>query len=88
MQSWYKISKDITDKELADFADPKWEKVESSVIDEIAYHPMARVLEIKFKSGRTYTYMGVPPETYTNLKNADSKGSFFNERIKHEFRFR
>lgn len=88
MQNWYKISREITEEELANFADPKWERVESSVIDEIAYHPMARVLEIKFKNGRVYTYMSVPPETYQNLKNAESKGRFFNEHIKHDYRYR
>jgi len=88
MENWYKISRIITKEELAAFSDPKWEKVESSVIDEIAYHPTARVLEIKFKSGRIYTYMSVPPETYENFKKAKSLGQFFNEHIKHEYRFR
>ena len=88
MENWYKISKDTIEEELENWANPKWEKVESSAISEVAYHPLSRILEVKFKSGRTYVYMGVPPETYENFQNADSKGRFFNENIKRVFRFR
>ena len=59
----------------------------SAVIRSFEYHPTRRQLEITFQSGKHYVYDGVPPELYDAMKNAFSKGEFFNEHIRDRFAF-
>ena len=54
----------------------------SSVIREIEYFEDERVLEITFLSKSRFVYYFVEPETFKDFANADSKGRFYNERIK------
>ncbi len=42
-------------------------------------------LQIRFKSGRTYNYGGVPQTVADGLAQADSPGSYFNGNIKGVF---
>lgn len=60
----------------------------SSNLAEQGYDPATRVLRIKFKSGATYEYDGVAPETYARFTQAESMGKFLNAEIKpaHECR--
>jgi hypothetical protein len=59
--------------------------VESSVIDSVGYEN--EVLEIRFKSDALYRYFGVPSQVWLDLLEADSKGSFFNRRIRDAYRY-
>ena len=56
-----------------------WRPVESSFIDSIAYADLSKILEIKMKSGKKYTFFGVPLEDYEALMAAPSKGAAFSE---------
>lgn len=56
--------------------------VESSVIDAVGY---ARVLELRFDSGRIYQYYNVPEDVYQGMLAADSKGRYFNAHIRDKF---
>jgi KTSC domain len=56
--------------------------VVSSVIEEIGYSASSRTLEILFKSGAIYLYYFVPQAQYDALMAADSKGTYFNKKIK------
>ena len=91
MENWYKISQtelstiDISDQELNEMAKKPWEPINSSFISEIAYYKAAGVLEVKLKSGRIYTFMGIPKNIYENFKKSPSKGKFFNEVIRKNF---
>jgi KTSC domain len=43
------------------------------------------VLELEFRSGAVYRYVGVPAETYGELVQAQSKGTYFNHYIRNRF---
>ena len=55
--------------------------VDSTVIAAVAYSPDA-VLDIEFTSGATYRYFAVPGQLVLEFLSADSKGGFFNRRIR------
>jgi len=58
----------------------------SSVIRSYRYDPQCRRLELVFVSGRRYRYHEVPEETYRGMRNAFSKGEFFNAYVRDQFR--
>jgi hypothetical protein len=55
--------------------------VDSTVIAAVAYSAEA-VLDIEFTSGARYRYFAVPAELFHEFLSADSKGVFFNQRIR------
>lgn len=59
-------------------------KVKSTNIESVAHEDST--LEIKFKSGATYSYANVHPNTVRALMNAKSKGTYFNEKIRDRFK--
>lgn len=59
-------------------------KVESSNIESVAYGD--GVLEVKFKSGSTHRYDGVPPDAHAALMAAPSKGAHFAKHIRPKFK--
>jgi hypothetical protein len=65
----------------------RYQSVRSSAIISFRYDNEERELDITFTSGRTYRYFGVPLEIYVDLLDAESKGQFFNDRIKNAFAF-
>ena len=56
--------------------------VESSNIRRVGYNPEAKRLYIQFKSGTTYRYSNVEPETYATLMGSESIGRGFAALIK------
>ncbi len=63
------------------------ETVESDVIHAIGYDPEIQLLEIIFNDGRIYQYRSVPAEVFQGLKQAESKGRYFQENIRGEFQY-
>lgn len=62
------------------------ETPESSAFTQIAYCPYRQELHVQFRnSGAWYVYFNVEPETWSEFKEADSKGGFFNEYIKGQY---
>ena len=61
------------------------QEVVSSVIEAIGH---ARVLEIKFESGRIYQYYNVPEDIYEELFKSESKGKYFNANIRGKYPYR
>jgi hypothetical protein len=59
----------------------------STVIRSIDYDPEQKALRVTFQSGRRYVYHLVPAQTYAAMKQAFSKGEFFNEHIRDRFSF-
>jgi hypothetical protein len=62
--------------------------VDSESIEAVGFDAEMHELFIRFrKSGLTYVYYGVEELVFHELLRADSKGAFFNLRIKpnHEF---
>ena len=60
----------------------------SSVIRAFDYDPAERRLDVRFVSGRRYSYFEVPPETYQAMRLSFAKGEFFNAHIRGRFPFR
>ncbi len=63
------------------------ETVESDVIHAIGYDADIQLLEIIFNDGRIYQYRGVPAAVFDGLKQAESKGRYFQENIRDEFQY-
>ncbi len=61
-------------------------RVQSSVIASVGYDDATRVLEVKFRSGRVYSYFDVPPHVVAELLTAESAGRYFNEQIRPNHR--
>ena len=61
--------------------------VESSVMTGVDYDEDTGELDIRFASGKTYRYFGVPPDVPAKLLDAESKGAFFNGEIKGAYRY-
>ncbi len=55
---------------------------ESSLICRGDYDPLSQTLTIAFTSAKTYAYAGVTPELWQEMLAAESKGKFFNARIR------
>ena len=63
----------------------KREPVQSSAIQSIGYDEEKAILEVRFNGGGNYNYVDVSPEMHTRFMASDSKGRFFNEKIKHQY---
>jgi predicted DNA-binding antitoxin AbrB/MazE fold protein len=59
--------------------------VESSLVAKVGYVPEYKVLEIEFEDGRSYQYFGVPERIYKGLLAAESRGRYFNDRIRDAY---
>lgn len=57
----------------------------SSVIQSIDYEIEHSRLTVTFTSGRVYEYYMVPAAVASAFKNALSKGTFFNKRIRDKY---
>jgi hypothetical protein len=63
-------------------------KVESSMIDEVAYQSGSELLFVRFKNGSLYSYEDVPKHLFDELLNSESKGKFFTNNIKKDYVFK
>ena len=59
----------------------------SSVIRAFDYNAAGRWLDVTFVSGRHYRYHDVPPRIAQGMREAGSKGSYFNRRVRDRFAF-
>jgi hypothetical protein len=59
----------------------------SSNIKSVGYDQKSKKLEIEFMNGGIYEYDGVAKETYDDMINATSIGSFFYHNIKGQYLF-
>jgi hypothetical protein len=59
----------------------------SSVIKSFDYLPLERRLDVRFVSGRRYSYFDVPPDLTARMRRSFAKGEFFNAHIRGRFRF-
>ena len=67
---------------------PEMTFVDSSNIEAIGYDTSTMELHVRFvKSGKTYVYYGVEEFVYQEFLQSDSKGTFFNTRIKNNYQF-
>jgi len=59
----------------------------SSVVSAIHYYPDKKLLRVIYVSGGVYDYKNVPENIYLAMKNAKSKGTYLNKRIKGRYEF-
>jgi TPR repeat protein len=60
---------------------------ESSALQGGSFDPREQTLTVKFKSLKSYRYFEVPPEYWSELCTASSKGWFFSKHIQNKFKF-
>ncbi len=60
--------------------------VQSRSLASLAYDHNQAILQIEFRDGTVYQYFHVPRQTYQDLLQADSKGTYFNRHIRSIFR--
>jgi hypothetical protein len=61
------------------------EPVDSSAVAAVGYDAAEHMLEVEFVSGEVYRYFKVPESIYRAFRKADSKGTFFQDRIRGHF---
>jgi lysyl-tRNA synthetase class 2 len=59
----------------------------SSVIRAFDYDRAESRLDILFVTGRRYAYHDVPAEVYDGLRQASSKGEYFNANIRDRYHY-
>lgn len=73
-------------------ADRPWVSLVSSNLSACRYMTERRTgrgyLQIRFHSGTTYEYAGVPLEVYTGLLAAPSKGKYHHKHIRMSYPYR
>jgi len=62
--------------------------LESSTLVSALYLPKSRELEVEFRSGEIYRYLSVPPQAYSELLAAPSKGGYYNFNIRNRYSFK
>ncbi|OMF40338.1 KTSC domain-containing protein [Paenibacillus peoriae] len=62
-----------------------WQSVNSSNMDSVAYDADSSTLYVRFNSGATYSYSGVPQSEYNGLMSASSHGTYLNAHIKGSY---
>jgi len=61
--------------------------VNSSNVKEVGYKRDDNTLRVKFKSGDSYDYYGVPETLHRQMMNASSKGKFLHQYIKKNYAY-
>jgi hypothetical protein len=58
------------------------EPVQSSALSSIGYDAETETLEVEFTSGSVYRYLHVPSVVAAELRNAESRGRYFDAFVK------
>lgn len=58
---------------------------DSSALSGFKYNPDSQQLDVRFKSGRTYTFHQVPSALIDEFEACDSAGRFYHERLKGNY---
>jgi len=59
--------------------------IKSTNIKSIGYNATARTLQIQFKQGSAYNYIGVEPEVFQQFLTSKSAGKFFHSNIRNKY---
>ena len=55
-------------------------------IEKAVYDPDKKIVHVTFKNGKTYPYVDVPQEAFTNWMKYRSAGEFFHGVIKRNYK--
>jgi hypothetical protein len=64
---------------------PEMTPVDSSNVARVGHNPTTNDLYVEFLDGAIYAYSGVDAQTFEELRDAPSVGSFLNRVIKHNY---
>jgi hypothetical protein len=65
-----------------------WQAIESKLLSAVAYDAEHSMLYLRFRdSGDVYRYFEFPPEQYTQMLAAESRGRYFLAHIRNQFRY-
>ena len=67
---------------------PEMVQVVSTSIDAVGFDPVSAELWVRFVTGTTYVYSGVPEPVFDEFLLAESKGRYFNGEIRDTYPFR
>ena len=59
-----------------------WERASSTNIKEVGFDPTTSELQVRFRSGATYRYVGIPESLWQQFKETGFSGRFLNTDIK------
>ena len=62
--------------------------LDSSALTAVSFSPESNVLEVEFRDGVVYEYVGVSSSLYEQLLNASSKGAFLVRFVRNCFPYR
>lgn len=62
--------------------------LDSTSLKSITYDSTTAILEVEFHNRWVYEYYDVPREVVDGLLAAESKGGYFNAKIRSSFRYR
>ncbi len=60
--------------------------VDSSALAAVGYSHRLHALEIEFRDGLIYRYLGVPASLHQALMQAESKAQFYNRKVRGRYR--
>lgn len=61
--------------------------LKSTSLNAATYQDQSALLDLEFRSGAIYRYVGVPAQTYQELLLAESQGRYFNQHIRNRFTY-
>lgn len=61
--------------------------VDSTNLESAGFDSNTNILEVEFKNGSLYQYLGVPEYVFQELITASSVGVYFNQNIKNSYEF-
>jgi hypothetical protein len=61
--------------------------IDSRAIAALGYDELTQVLEIEYRKGKTYRYLGVPASVYAWLLKTPRKGAFVARKIANVYPF-
>jgi hypothetical protein len=59
--------------------------LQSTSLHAATYQDQSALLELEFRDGTSYRYLGVPEQVYQELLRSESKGRYFNQYIRNRF---
>ena len=62
------------------------QSVDSEMIKSMGYDPDTSTLEIEFNNDAIWQYYDFPESLWFGFENAGSKGRFFNQEIRNQYR--
>ena len=61
--------------------------LQSISLNAATYLDQSAFLELEFRSGAIYRYLGVSEQLYQELLSAESKGRYYNQHLRNRFTY-